>query len=220
MYNSKDRNKSIFSSDEVPVVGTRGSYCIYILGIFMSIVYLVGPKTSFGQSKENPHYWVQLLLIAKLTGATCSWHNPVEGIDKTIQLRPGDRRIWIRFVLSFLINGYAFHVLVHLLPIQVASESSWTSVVFRNVGMMFLIDMDATPSVTLTLHEYLDDDNHQDEDNAHKSMLETIKEGEQSSNMAMIPPEDQRAGMEMALELDPIVEEGAGNSIGKSQSLG
>ena len=217
VYHSKERNKSIFSSDEVPVVGTRGSYLIYILGIFMSIVYLVGPKTSFGQSKENPHYWVQLLLIAKLTGATCSWNNPVEGIDKTIQLRPGDRRIWIRFVLSFLINGYAFHVLVHLLPIQVASESSWTGVVFRNVGMMFLIDMDATPSVTLTLHEYLDDDNH-DEDTAHQSMLGTIKEGGLSSNMAVISSKDQQGGMEMALELNPIVEEEGGNSIGKIPS--
>lgn len=157
VYNDKDSHTNIAGTETVPVVGTNSSYCIYILGIFMSVVYLVGPKTNFGQSKENPHYWVQLLLIAKLTGATCKWHNPVKGQAIRIQLRPGDKRIWLRFFLSFLVNGWGYHVLVHLLPIQVAAESSFTGVVFRAVGMMYLIDLDDTPSVTLTLHEGLGD---------------------------------------------------------------
>ena len=169
VYNEKDTHTNIAGTETVPVVGTNSSYCIYILGIFMSVVYLVGPKTNFGQSKENPHYWVQLLLIAKLTGATCKWHNPVKGIDNSIQLRPGDKRIWLRFFLSFIVNGWGFHVLVHLLPIQVAAESSFTGVVFRAVGMMYLIDMDNTPSVTLTLHEGLDGDKKQQQVSGDKN---------------------------------------------------
>jgi hypothetical protein len=35
-----------------PIAGTFGSYSFYILGIFMGSVFLLGPKTSFGQSEQ------------------------------------------------------------------------------------------------------------------------------------------------------------------------
>ena len=79
-------------TSKVPIVGTLGSWLIYLLGIFMQVVYLLGPKTNFGTSEQNPHFWVQLLLSAKGTGAQCKWYDEVYDTDKIMQLRPNDRR--------------------------------------------------------------------------------------------------------------------------------
>lgn len=139
-------------SSNCPVVGTFGSWGFYVLGIFMACVYLVGPKTSFGQSEQNPAYWLQLLLSAKNTGSKVIWTDHT-GEHMTRELTTGDWRLWLRFTMSFLINGVGFHILVHALPIQVASQSSFTGVVFRAVGMMYLVDLDDTPGYTLTVVE-------------------------------------------------------------------
>lgn len=53
--------------------------------------------------------------------------------------------------MSFLVNGVGFHILVHALPIQVAAQSTLTSVALRAVGMMYLADLDDTPGYTLTI---------------------------------------------------------------------
>mmetsp|Transcript_26611 Transcript_26611/g.44409 ORF Transcript_26611/g.44409 Transcript_26611/m.44409 type:complete len:425 (+) Transcript_26611:321-1595(+) len=140
-------------SSGCPVVGTFGSWGFYVLGIFMACVFLLGPKTSFGQSEQNPAYWLQLLLAAKKTGAQCTWYDPVADKHKTRILSPNDYKVWARFFMSFLINGVGFHILVHALPIQVATQSSLTGVVFRAVGMMYLVDLDDTPGYTLRIVE-------------------------------------------------------------------
>jgi len=116
----------------------------------MANVYLLGPKTAFGQSEQNPAYWLQLLLFAKQTGTQCTWYDPVKDQACARHLKLGDYRIWIRFIMSFLINGVGFHILVHALPIQVAGQSSLTGVVFRAVGMMYLVDLDDTPGFKLS----------------------------------------------------------------------
>jgi len=138
---------------DCPVAGTLGSWLFYVMGIFMASVYLLGPKTAFGQSEANPAFWLKLLLMAKQTGARVSWYDPVTDQIKHRNLRPSDWRIWIRFLMTFLINGVGFHILVHALPIQVAAQSSLTGVVFRAVGMMYLVDLDDTPGYTMTLVE-------------------------------------------------------------------
>jgi hypothetical protein len=119
----------------------------------MACVFLLGPKTSFGQSEQNPAYWLQLLLAAKKTGAQCTWYDPVADKHQVRVLSPNDWKVWFRFFMSFLINGVGFHILVHALPIQVATQSSLTGVVFRAVGMMYLVDLDDTPGYTLRLVE-------------------------------------------------------------------
>lgn len=48
------------------------------------------------------------------------------------------------------INGIGFHILVFALPIQIAAQSSLTGVVFRAVGMLYLVDLDDSPGYTLT----------------------------------------------------------------------
>jgi hypothetical protein len=96
-------------------------------GIFMSIVYILGPKNNFGGSEQNPAFWIQLLLAANGENqslVTCKWFDPKMDEEVSCKLIYGDWRIWVRFTLSFLVNGVGFHILVHALPIQVAYQSS------------------------------------------------------------------------------------------------
>lgn len=57
-------------------------------------------------------------------------------------------------VMTFLVNGFGYHILVHALPIQVAGQASLTGVVTRAIGMMYLVDLDDTKGLTLTIHHY------------------------------------------------------------------
>ena len=68
-----------------------------------------------------------------------------------IHLEQNDSRIWTRFVMSFLINGVGFHFLLHVLPIQIASQSAMIGIVLRAVGMIYLVDLDDTTGNTMTL---------------------------------------------------------------------
>jgi hypothetical protein len=90
-------------------------------------------------------------LYAKQTGTQATWNDPNKEQLCQCLLKPSDVRLWIRFFMSFLINGVGFHILVHALPIQVAAQSSLTGVVFRAVGMMYLVDLDDTPGYKITL---------------------------------------------------------------------
>jgi hypothetical protein len=134
-----------------PAVGTFGSWGLYVLGVFMVCVFLLGPNSNFGQSEQNPSYWLQLLLAAKVSGAKVSWFDPVSNKVMSRSLGTNDFRIWFRFFMSFLINGVGFHILIHALPVQIATQSSLLGVVFRAVGMMYLVDMDDTPGYPLTV---------------------------------------------------------------------
>jgi hypothetical protein len=145
-----------------PVTGTLGSYVFYLLGIFMACVFQLGPKTSFGKSEQNPAFWLQLLLSTKQS-PTFTWYDPVDAETKTLRLRTSDWQPWIRFLMSFLVNGIGWHVLVHALPIQVAAQSSLTGVVLRAVGMMYLVDLDDTTGYTMTMVPADDDDKLKDE---------------------------------------------------------
>ena len=134
-----------------PVTGTLGSWGIYLLGIFMACVVLLGPKTNFGMSEQNPAFWIQLFLSAKNSKNKCTWFDPVKNTTRSRLLHSNDWRIWVRFWMSYLINGVGFHILIHALPIQVAGQSSLTGVVLRAVGMLYLVDMDDTPGYKMTL---------------------------------------------------------------------
>jgi hypothetical protein len=164
-----------------------GSYGFYIMGIFQACVYLLGPKTNYGQSEQNPGFWLILLLASKKRGARLFWENPVkdasfsrrhrtlkdsngnvvlddEGNPKMYHsrdLHKNDLHMWCRFFMSYLVNGVGFHILVHTLPVQVAAQSSFTGVVFRAVGMLYLVDLDDTKGFKLIITEK---DDHADDD--------------------------------------------------------
>jgi hypothetical protein len=128
-----------------------------------------------------------LLLASKKRGARLFWENPVkdasfsrrhstlkdsngnvvldsEGNPKLYHsrdLKKNDLHIWCRFFMSYLVNGVGFHILVHTLPVQVAAQSSFTGVVFRAVGMLYLVDLDDTKGFKLIITEK---DDHDDDE--------------------------------------------------------
>jgi hypothetical protein len=183
-----------------PIAGTLGSWGFYVLGIFMACVFQLGPKTKFGESEQNPAYWLQLLLATKQSGAKVTWYDPVK--DKTSErfLYGGDWRTWMRFWMSFLINGVGYHILVHALPIQVAAQSSLTGVVFRAVGMMYLVDLDDTPGYKLTIVQKPD---------------EEIKKAEQTKKEEAVKEEAASAATE---EVSPTTGTApAGGALGETE---
>jgi hypothetical protein len=180
----------------------------------MACVFLLGPKTAFGQSEQNPSYWLMLLLSSKKTGAKCTYYDPIADQTKTRILYPNDLRLWIRFFMSFLINGVGFHILVHALPIQVAGQSSLTGVVFRAVGMMYLVDLDDTAGYMLTLVEDDKDDKFEKtEINDSASQPTTLSEGEILTKAQMII-EDARS------QLDALATGFAGGSGAGKKKMG
>ncbi|KAL3922547.1 MAG: hypothetical protein SGILL_002146 [Bacillariaceae sp.] len=211
-------------SSGCPVVGTFGSYGFYVLGysvfsshrrnssrkslpfnsncpisIFMACVYLLGPKTAFGQSEQNPAYWIQLLIAAKQSGAEITWYDPVSNRSKSRSLYPNDWRVWARFFMSYVINGVGFHILVHALPIQVATQSSLTGVVFRAVGMMYLVDLDDSSGYTLTIVEQPlepevkpDDKKEEESPEDNKPMDDKPANVQSEADLAMMSDEAQR----------------------------
>jgi len=132
-----------------PIGGTLGSWLFYVLGTFMALVFLIGPKTNFGESEQDPAYWLHLFLETRKNKTRIAWYNDVKEKHECIFLVPHDYRIIIRFFMTFLINGIGFHILIHALPLQVASQSTYTGIVGIAVGRMYLLDLDDTPGYTL-----------------------------------------------------------------------
>mmetsp|Transcript_32429 Transcript_32429/g.38751 ORF Transcript_32429/g.38751 Transcript_32429/m.38751 type:complete len:420 (+) Transcript_32429:71-1330(+) len=169
-------NNCLDGTKGCPVAGTLGSWLFFILGIFMALVFQLGPKTKFGESEQNPYYWLRLFLVLKNDKTWISWNNDMKGIDEDNKLHAGDIRVWIRYFMSFLINGVGFHILVHALPLQVASQSSLTGVVFRAIGMMYLVDLDDTPGYKLTIHDNIHDTTDSNKEEDIDEINEAIKE--------------------------------------------
>jgi len=165
-----------------PIGGTLGSWCFFIIGIFMALVFQLGPKTNFGESEQNPAYWLRLFLISKNEKTNLTFVNDMKGgkVSK-IEFKQRDYRIWLRFIMSFLINGVGFHILVHALPLQIASQSSLIGVVARAVGMMYLVDLDDTPGYKLTI-EKKDKTEENEEEKNNDDNVSTIKDAVHETN--------------------------------------
>jgi len=157
-------NSCLDGTTGCPIVGTLGSWLFFILGIFMALVFQLGPKTNFGESEQNPYYWLRLFRVLKNDTTTISWNNDMK--DKT----EINSIICIRYFMSFLINGVGFHILVHALPLQVASQSSLTGVVVRAIGMMYLVDLDDTPGYKLTIHDATNSNKEEDIDEINEAI--------------------------------------------------
>jgi len=168
-----------------PVGGTLGSWCFYCLGIFMACLVLLGPKTNFGESEQNPVFWMQILLYLKAGKGKLHWTDKKMGVKEIRHHNKSDWRVWTRFLMSFIINGIGFHVLVFALPIQIAAQSSLTGVVFRAVGMLYLVDLDDSPGYTLTFEDkdYDDDDDNDEakEDKKHPNEATALLQGGSSA---------------------------------------
>ena len=58
----------------------------------MAGVFQLGPKTKYGESEQNPAYWLHLLLTAKEKGAKVNWYDPVKDQVHERPLTTGDWR--------------------------------------------------------------------------------------------------------------------------------
>ena len=58
------QQKLLLLTQHTPV-HTVGSYLLYVIGIFLACVYMLGPRTKFGHLEQAPEYWLILLLVAK-----------------------------------------------------------------------------------------------------------------------------------------------------------
>lgn len=137
-------------TDGCPMLTSLGSYTMYLMGTFMASVFYVGPRNSYGQKEQNPTFWLKLFLMSKQP-SVLTWTDSVTDQQQSYELRPNDWRIWLRFILSFLVNGVGFHFLLHVLPIQVAGQSTIIGVVFRAIGMIYLADLDDSAGHKMTL---------------------------------------------------------------------
>jgi len=117
----------------------------------MSCVFYVGPRNSYGKKEINPTFWLKLLLLTKESPSlTFRWHDEDSDQDRTLTIH-GTVSIWFRFTMSAVVNGAGFLFLLHVLPIQVAGQANAIGVVFRAVGMIYLVDLDDTVGNILTL---------------------------------------------------------------------
>jgi hypothetical protein len=139
------------ATDVCPMLSSLGSYCLYFMGTFMACVFYVGPMNSYGKKEHDPVFWLKLFLMSK-QGSVLSWQDPRNPSNiMCARLRCNDWRIWLRFVMSVIVNSVCFHFLLHVLPVQIASKSSIMGVVFSSVGMIYLVDLDDTSGTVMTL---------------------------------------------------------------------
>lgn len=151
--------------DGCKVLTSLGSFCLYLLGTFMACVFYVGPRNSYGKKEQNPTYWLKLFLLSKESTSDSGdsggsgnnslkfqWYDAASERQRELVLEDSYMwRIWLRFIMSFLINGFGFLLLLHVLPIQVAGQGNAIGVVFRAVGMIYLVDLDDTAGNVMTL---------------------------------------------------------------------
>jgi hypothetical protein len=147
--------RSCFNGKEGCIMLTSlGSYILYITGVFMMCVFYVGPGNQYGKKELNPTYWLKLFLLTRgsTRGKTVafSWTHP-SGAVKTITVSRDEFRLWTRFCMSYLVNSVGFLFLLHVLPVQVANSNSIMGVVFKAVGMLYLVDLDDTAGNVMTV---------------------------------------------------------------------
>jgi len=138
-------------TDGCLMLTSLGSYSLYLMGTFMACVFYVGPRNSYGKKEQNPTFWLKLFLMSKESSLTFSYTVKESEQVKTLFLEKDDWRIWARFGMSAIVNGAGFHFLLHVLPVQVASMSVVLGVVFRAVGMIYLVDLDDTAGSVMTV---------------------------------------------------------------------
>jgi hypothetical protein len=119
----------------------------------MACVFLLGPDTNFGQSEQNPEFWLKLFLSAKIKGCKLIWTDEVgRKFSKQVSLR--DWQIWMHFFMSYLVNGIGFHILLHALPIQAGMQESLSEIVLQAISMLYLVKLDdISPDYKLTIVE-------------------------------------------------------------------
>lgn len=146
----------------------------------MPCVFFVGPGNSYGKKEQNSAFWLKLFLLMKeATGSTngmliLKWTNVATEQEQLLQVPTISAlqistipfQIQTRYFMSYFINGAGFFILLHLLPLQVAAPNNGIGVVFRAVGMIYLVNLDDTSGNTMTLVQTQEEEDAIEEENA------------------------------------------------------
>lgn len=146
----------------------------------MSCVFFVGPGNSYGKKQQNSAFWLKLFLLLKEAAGSTSgmlalkWTNAATEQEQLLQVPTVSAfgmstipfQVQFRYFMSYFINGACFFILLHLLPLQVASQSSGMGVVFRAVGMIYLVNLDDTSGNTMTVVQTQEEEDAIEEENA------------------------------------------------------
>jgi len=147
-----------------PITGMTISYMLYVVGILLQCAFLLGPGNDHGHPQLDPTFWTAVLLSCKQDRAEVSWMRPngfgMQGSrKKSCTLGRNDFRLWLRLTLSFIVNGFGFRVLLHSLPIQLASRKNLLQIIFQALGVIYVAKLDDARGVTLTLTDFVAEKN-------------------------------------------------------------
>jgi len=146
-----------------PITGLAISYFLYILGILVQCVFLLGPGNDHGHPQMDPTYWTTVLLSVKTSNHTeFSW-TKTKGLgmhgsrNEQCRTRRHDLRLWMRLFVSWIVNGFGFRVLLHSLPIQLASRKNLLQIIFQALGVIYVAKLDDAHGYKLTLTDTSDE---------------------------------------------------------------
>lgn len=147
--NCFDRLSAKTPSDEIescPTVGTLFSWVVYILGIILLNVFLLGPGNSNGEAQFDTNHWAAILLGSK-KGGLYTWESPhgfgIKGTrTKQVLIRNDDFRVFCRFVTGAIVNSFGFRLLLNSLPILLAGKTSIFRLIFQAMGVIYIAKMD------------------------------------------------------------------------------
>jgi hypothetical protein len=109
-------------------------YAFYILGILSQIGYTL-TKTYFARFYRTYHYWRVVLERATPLGYS---------YKSSAAQHIGRLELWIRFLLSVLVNEIGLIAVFVLLPIQLASSRDPFDFVLNSVAAYFIVELDDT----------------------------------------------------------------------------
>lgn len=113
----------------------------------MGLVKKLG--ANYGQSEMTPAYWLQVFLFGKQKASTFVWFDEINNVAKEANL--GFYNVLTRYILSFIINGLGYHIIIHSFPIQAANRYTYIGLLWAGCGMMFLVQLDNVSGQTLTV---------------------------------------------------------------------
>jgi len=176
------------SEDVCAPTGDWLTWLLYVLGIFVMNVYILGPGNNFGNSQQNPAFWLAVLLANKRGKSTISWREQhglgMAGGHFTVSAwKRHDYRMWCRFICSTWVNGFCFRLLLHSLPIQLATKPNLLSVIRQSLGVIWIAGLDDAPKgIKLTVEELYKKDTTGSDDGVPPINLDDLQIGMLLSN--------------------------------------
>jgi hypothetical protein len=123
-------------------------YAFYILGILSQIGYTL-TKAYFARFYRTYHYW--RVVLERPTPLLYSYKS-------SATQRIGRLELWIRFLLSVLVNEIGLIAVFVLLPIQLASSRDPFDFVLNSVAAYFIVELDDTDEKDFLLEEGEDEE--------------------------------------------------------------